>query len=83
MTDETVAVEEQPEQPKLLGDKVEEVLDALGGKQVAALIERVTKKPCNCGARKQRINAVDQAGRAAYRSMANKVRDLVNGNATE
>ena len=49
-----------------LGDVVENVLVAMGGNTIAAMIERVTKKPCNCGARKQRLNALgDQAAQAA------------------
>lgn len=75
--------EDKQEDPKLLGDVVEDVLDALGGKQVAALIERVTKKPCNCGARKQRLNAVDQLGRDKFRDVTRKVKDLINGNGQE
>lgn len=42
--------------PKLLGDKVETVIEALGGKQIAKAIERVTKKPCNCAKRKEALN---------------------------
>ena len=49
-----------------LGDKVATVLEALGGNTIANMVERITKKPCNCGARKQRLNALgDQATQAA------------------
>lgn len=44
------------EEPKLLGDKVETVIEALGGKQVAKAIERITKKPCKCAQRKAFLN---------------------------
>lgn len=43
---------------ELLGDKVEKVLDALGAKKIVKVIEAVTKKPCNCGQRKQALNAI-------------------------
>jgi hypothetical protein len=43
-------------QPELLGDKVEKVIEALGGKSVAKQIERITKKPCGCQKRKQALN---------------------------
>ena len=49
-----------------LGDHIAAALDAVGGKTVADMIARVTKKPCNCGARQQRLNALgDQATQAA------------------
>ena len=75
MSEETTQpTDEQPqEDPKPLGDVVEDVLDALGGKQIAAAIETITKKPCNCGARKQRLNAVDQAVRQKVRYLINSV----------
>lgn len=73
----------EQEEPKLLGDVVEEVLDAMGGKTVAALVEKITKKPCNCGARKMRLNAIDQLGRDKYKAIIAKVKDLANGNQTE
>lgn len=82
-TPEEPIVEQPAEEPKLLGDVVSDVLDAMGGKTVAALIERVTKKPCNCGQRAQRLNAIDQAGREKYRAMATQIRDLINGNETK
>lgn len=44
------------EEPKLLGDKVEKALNTIGGKQVAKVIQKVTKKPCNCGRRKEILN---------------------------
>lgn len=73
MSEENTQPEPQ-EDPKLLGDVVEDVLDALGGKQVAAAIEKITKKPCNCGARKQRLNAVDQSVRQKVRYLINSVK---------
>lgn len=73
MSEETTQPTEPQEDPKLLGDVVEDVLDALGGKQIAATIEKITKKPCNCGARKQRLNAVDQSVRQKVRYLINAV----------
>ena len=67
MSEET----EQPqEEPKLLGDMVEDVLHALGGEKVAEVIKTITKKPCNCGERKQRLNAFDY-------NIRNRVKDLI------
>lgn len=73
MSEENTQPEQPQEDPKLLGDVVEDVLDALGGKKVAAAIEKITQKPCNCGARKQRLNAVDQAVRQKVRYLINSV----------
>jgi hypothetical protein len=44
------------EDKKLLGDRVEQVITILGGKQVSKAIERVTKKPCGCARRKEKLN---------------------------
>lgn len=74
MADEPEVTTEPQEDPKLLGDVVEDVLDALGGKQIAAAIEKITQKPCNCGARKQRLNAVDQSVRQKVRYLINSVK---------
>lgn len=60
-----------------LGDKVATVLEALGGNSVAAMIERVTKKPCNCGARVQRLNAMGQQVTQAASSATDYVRQRV------
>lgn len=73
MSEENTQPTEPQEDPKLLGDVVEDVLDALGGKTIAATIEKITKKPCNCGARKQRLNAVDQSVRQKVRYLINAV----------
>ena len=73
MSEENTQPEQSQEDPKLLGDVVEDVLDALGGKTIAATIEKITKKPCNCGARKQRLNAVDQSVRQKVRYLINSV----------
>ncbi len=77
MSDEPeVTIEEpQEDQPKLLGDRVEEVLDAMGGKTIAAAIERITQKPCNCGSRKTKLNAVDQSVRQGVRYLINSVKN--------
>lgn len=73
-TPEVLPEEELPQdEPKLLGDVVGDVLDALGGKTISAAIERITSKPCNCGARKQKLNAVDQAVRQKVRYLINSV----------
>lgn len=74
MSEENVTPDEPQDDPKLLGDVVEDVLDALGGKKIAAAIERITQKPCNCGARKQRLNAVDQSVRQKVRYLIDSVK---------
>lgn len=48
-------------EPKLLGDRVEQVIDSLGGKQIAKAIERITKRPCNCARRKEALNRLHKS----------------------
>jgi hypothetical protein len=50
-------------QEKLLGDHVQAALEKVGGKHVAKVIERITKKPCNCGQRKAWMNKLHQRAR--------------------
>lgn len=45
---------------ELLGDRVERVLEKVGGKKVAKAYERVTKKPCGCAKRKKALNKFHQ-----------------------
>lgn len=45
---------------KLLGDHVEAALEKIGAKHVQKVIERVTRKPCNCGQRKKWMNKLHQ-----------------------
>lgn len=42
---------------KMLGDVIEEAAKIIGADKVAKAVERVTKKPCGCAQRKQRLNA--------------------------
>ena len=74
-----VTTEPSPEveESKGLGDHVADVLDALGGQQVASLIERVTKKPCNCGARVQRLNAMGEQATKAVTQTTDYIRRRV------
>ncbi len=39
-----------------LGDRVEKVIEKVGGKKVAKAYEKVTKRPCGCQKRKQALN---------------------------
>ena len=41
---------------ELLGDKVEKVLKKVGGDKAAKVYEKVTKKPCGCQKRKEKLN---------------------------
>lgn len=49
----------QPEK-KRLGDYVADGLEAVGGKQVAKAIEKVTGKDCGCNKRRQFLNNIDK-----------------------
>jgi len=49
-------MEKSMEEQKLLGDHVEKIIDSLGGKKIAKAIEQMTKRPCNCAARKEALN---------------------------
>ena len=44
----------------LLGDRVENLLDTLGSKQIAKAIEQITNRPCNCAQRKELLNKLHQ-----------------------
>lgn len=46
--------------PKLLGDHVEAVLEKVGAKKAAQVFQRITGKPCNCGQRKAVLNSLHQ-----------------------
>ena len=52
---------------KLLGDRVAETLSKIGADRVAELYSKTTKKPCNCGKRKQQLNNLDRAVRNKIR----------------
>ena len=41
---------------KGLGDTIEKITKATGINQATKLIEKVTKKPCGCGKRKEALN---------------------------
>lgn len=45
-----------PNEKQLLGDKVEEMLRKAKVDKVAALYEKVTKRPCGCAKRKEQLN---------------------------
>jgi len=41
---------------KGLGDTIEKITKATGIKKVVDAVSKVTKKPCNCGQRKETLN---------------------------
>ena len=41
---------------KGLGDSIEKITKATGIKKVVDAVSKVTKKPCNCGKRKDNLN---------------------------
>ena len=41
---------------KGLGDTIEKITKATGIKKVVDAVSKVTKKPCNCGKRKDNLN---------------------------
>ena len=44
------------EKSKGLGDSIEKITKATGIKKVVDAVSKVTKKPCNCGKRKNTLN---------------------------
>ena len=44
------------EKSKGLGDTIEKITKATGIKKVVDKISEITKKPCNCGERKETLN---------------------------
>ena len=40
----------------MLGDDIEKITKATGIKKVVDNISKITKKPCGCGARKEKLN---------------------------
>lgn len=52
---------------KLLGDHVEDALKSVGGDKIARAIEKVTKKPCGCGKRRNALNNVHTRIRSGMR----------------
>ena len=57
-------------EPKLLGDKVEDALKKVHADKVAKIIERVTKKPCKCKERKEKLNALHKRMQEMKRQVA-------------
>ena len=41
---------------KGLGDSIEKITKATGIKKVVDAVSKITKKPCNCGQRKDTLN---------------------------
>ena len=41
---------------KVLGDSIEKIAKATGIKKVVNTVSKITKKPCNCGERKDTLN---------------------------
>lgn len=39
-----------------LGDKVQRALHSLGADKVAKIIEKIGRKPCGCGGRREALN---------------------------
>ena len=62
------------QEPKMLGDVLEEAAKIIGADKVAKAVERVTKKPCGCAKRKEALNAwhVAAAERRRKRAAARK-----------
>ena len=58
-------------QQKLLGDRVDTILKSLGGAKVAQLIEKVGRRPCGCGGRRQKLNEW-------HRKMLDAIEDMRN-----
>ena len=44
------------EKSKGLGDTIEKITKATGIKKVVDTVNKITKKPCNCGERKDTLN---------------------------
>jgi len=44
------------EKSKGLGDSIEKITKATGIKKVVDTVSKITKKPCNCGKRKDTLN---------------------------
>jgi hypothetical protein len=44
------------EKSKGLGDSIEKITKATGIKKVVDTVNKITKKPCNCGQRKDTLN---------------------------
>ena len=44
------------EKSKGLGDSIEKITKATGIKKVVDTVNKITKKPCNCGKRKDTLN---------------------------
>jgi len=44
------------EKSKGLGDSIEKITNATGIKKVIDTVGKITKKPCNCGKRKNTLN---------------------------
>lgn len=57
------------EDEKLLGNRVEKLLATLGAARVAKLVEKVGKRPCGCGGRRDKINDW-------HRKMLNAIEEL-------
>lgn len=53
------------ENEKLLGDLTEETLRKLRADRVARAYTRITKKPCGCGQRKEKLNELHRKWREA------------------
>tara|TARA_R110000803_G_scaffold56959_2_gene114646 strand:- start:1712 stop:1867 length:156 start_codon:yes stop_codon:yes gene_type:complete len=41
-----------------LGDTIEKITTATGIKRVSDTVAKITKKPCGCGKRKEKLNKV-------------------------
>jgi len=54
---------------KLLGDHVNKMLTLMGGDKVAKLIEKVGRRPCGCGGRKEKLNEWHRKMKAAIEDM--------------
>lgn len=62
---------------KLMGDRIEEIFKAMRADKAAAMIERATGKPCNCGQRKEKINELhkERMRRKALKQLTEKMNE--------
>ncbi len=55
-TPKTEPIQVQPKQ--LIGDRLEQVLNKVGADKAAQVYQRITRRPCNCGRRKEMLNNI-------------------------
>lgn len=53
--------DDQTDQQEYLGDKAEKAIKKIGGDKVSKQYERITKRKCNCGGRKRKLNQLHKS----------------------